>query len=125
MNEETPNEFSPIQHIKERSDLAESLKELNDDTKDAVDGMSGIDLRTRLHFTEIAPILASDTLVSFNFLPKKCIDFTRQKKRLAVSVGGKGRDEIVKITGGYQEEQSGKSLFNKIGGAFGNGGGNK
>ena len=108
-----------IQPINESSDLAESLKELNSDAEEKNTRMSGIDMRTRLHATEIPSILACDTLVAFDFLPQDCLGFTRQKKRLAVSLGGKGREEIVDIVRGKQEQDTGKSVMDRFKGFMG------
>ena len=108
-----------IQPIKEASDLAESLQELNNDFQEPNSRMSGIDLRTRLHFTEIPSILACDTLVAFNMLPQECLNFTRQKKRLAVSINGKGRSEIVDLVRGKKEQDEGRSAFDRIKGFMG------
>lgn len=111
------------QNIIQTSELADSLKELNDDTLDLTTRQSGIDLRTRLHPFEINSILAIDTLVSLGVLPIKCLSYTRQKKRLAVSLLGKGRDDIVKVVSGKRElEQSmspGGGMGDKIAGWFG------
>jgi len=98
----TPN-LNNEMDISEPTELGESLKELNSDTIDNNSRMSGIDLRTRLSMFEIAPILATDALVAFKFLPVDCLSFTRQKKRLAVSLDGKGRSEIVEVIGGKRE----------------------
>ena len=92
-------------HIVEPTELGESLKELNDDTLDKHSRMSGIDMRSRLHYTEISSILGVDTLVMFRLLPVSCLSFTRQKKRLAVSLSGKGREDIVNIVGGKREHE--------------------
>jgi len=92
-----------IQDIIQPTELGESLKELNDDNLDPKSRMSGIDLRSRLHYLEISSILAVDSLVGFKFLPTSCLSFTRQKKRLAVSQDGKGRQDIVTIVGGKQD----------------------
>ena len=108
-----------VQPIQESSDLSESLKQLNDDTTEPSSRMSGIDMRTRLHLTEIPSILACDTLVAFDFLPQDCLKFTRQKKRLAVSLKGEGRKEIVSIVQGKQEQESGRSVFDKMKGFVG------
>ena len=90
----------------EVSELQGSLQELNNDGINELSRTSGIDLRTRLHNTEIASITVLDTLVSLNFLPMSIIPFTLQKKRLAVSLKGKGRAEIVEIVGGKKEQDS-------------------
>lgn len=91
--------------VHESSDLADSLKELNNDKFDTKTKMSGIDLRTRLHRSEITQIMAIDVLVSFGLLPNDCIKLTMQKKRLAVSLEGKGRSEIVNIVGSDREHK--------------------
>lgn len=98
----------------EITELQGSLQELNYDKIDEQTRNSGIDLRTRLFNTEIASITVLDTLVAFNFLPMSIVPFTLQKKRLAVSLKGKGRDEIVDIVRGKREndlEKSGKGMF--------------
>jgi len=89
----------------EVSELQGSLQELNNDKIDVESRNSGIDLRTRLHNTEIASITVLDTLVAFNFLPMSIVPFTLQKKRLAVSLKGKGRDEIVELVAGKRENE--------------------
>lgn len=99
----------------EISELQGSLQELNNDTVNVVNRTSGIDLRIRLYNTEIASITVLDTLVAFNFLPMSIVPFTLQKKRLAVSLKGKGRDEIVELVRGKKEDDS-----NKSSGMFGN-----
>jgi len=90
----TPNEISELQG---------SLQELNNDAVNPLSRTSGIDLRTRLFNSEIASITVLDTLVAFNFLPMSIVPFTLQKKRLAVSLKGKGRDEIVELVAGKRE----------------------
>lgn len=89
--------------IIQATELGESLKELNLDNIDPITRMSGIDMRARLHGLEIASILAMDALVALKFLPTSCLAFTRQKKRLSVSLEGKGRGEVVDIVAGKKE----------------------
>lgn len=99
---------------KEISELQGSLQELNNDDINSQNRTSGIDLRTRLYNTEISSITVLDTLVQFNFLPLSIVPFTLQKKRLAVSLKGKGREEIVNIVQGKRESDQnvgGKGLF--------------
>jgi hypothetical protein len=100
----------------EISELQGSLQELNNDKVDMTNRTSGIDLRTRLYNTEISSIIVVDTLVAFNFLPMSVVPFTLQKKRLAVSLMGKGRDEIVDLVRGKKENdlKSGTSLFGSM-----------
>ena len=102
--------------VQEPSDLAESMKAINDDSLDEGSNMSKIDMKTRLHRTEIAGILSVDTLVSLKVLPQRCLNFTRQKKRLAVSEDGKGRAELVEIVRGKQDQEAkvGQSAFSGL-----------
>lgn len=102
----------------EVTELQGSLQELNNDEIDAKNRTSGIDLRTRLHNTEISSITVLDTLVQFNFLPISIVPFTLQKKRLAVSLKGKGRSEIVDIVRGKREEDVSKGGGGLLGGLF-------
>ena len=103
-----------IQPVVQPTELGETLKELNLDTLDTTIRMSGIDMRARLHHIEVSSILALDALVSLGVLPTKCLAFTRQKKRLSVSLDGKGREEIVNIVAG-KREQDAKAGFGGIG----------
>jgi hypothetical protein len=93
---------------------AELIKEMNRDDIEETTGMSSIDMRARLHNVEITALLAFDAIVGFNFLPKNCLPFTRQKKRLSVSIEGKGRTESRDIFIGKKEEQA-KAGFNIFG----------
>jgi len=86
--------------IKDSTELGDSLKELNNDSVERSTRMSGIDMRSRLHYIEISSILAFDTMIGLRLVPMSCLNFTRQKKRLAVSQNGKGRDDIVDIVAG-------------------------
>ena len=113
------NSDNGITDIKETTELGEALKELNDDNIQPNTRMSGIDMRSRLHFMEVSSILAVDSLVSFKLLPINCLSFTRQKKRLAVSLAGKGRDDIVGIVRGEREKnQADSSIMGKLGSVF-------
>ena len=94
-----------ITSVNETTELGESLKELNDDSIEPGTRMSGIDMRSNLHHIEVSSILAVDSLVAFKFLPISCLSFTRQKKRLAVSIAALGRNNIVDIVGGKKEHE--------------------
>lgn len=117
VSEFNPEEFSPFndrQNIIEENDLSASLKQLNDDTLNNLN-MSGIDLRARLTRSDISCTMIVDSLVMFKFLPKECLNITRQKKRLSVSYLGKGREEMVKIIGGYKDqEKTTSSIWSKM-----------
>ena len=113
---ETIRDNQGITSIQQQTELGETLRELNKDEIEVHTGMSGIDLKSRLHYIEVASILAMDSLVALKVLPTRLIAFTRQKKRLAVSLDGKGRQEMVDVVGRKQEQDKAKSQ----GGGFGN-----
>jgi len=113
---------SGIEPVHEPSDVAQTIKELNDDTV-TFDKFSSIDMKARLHNVEISSIIAVDALVALDFLPEQATHITRSKKRLSVSLKGLGRAEIVQISQGMQDKENGKSMFERMGSFFG--GGNK
>ena len=103
-NDDDPTVSSDnVSNIVQPTELGDTLKELNKDTIEPNTRMSGIDMRARLHPFEISSVLALDALVSLRVLPTSCLAFTRQKKRLSVSLDGKGRDDIVNIVSGKKE----------------------
>ncbi len=125
----TQNIDAGLQPITQPTELGDTLKELNKDAIEENTRMSGIDLRSRLHKFEISSVLALDALVSLGILPTKCLAFTRQKKRLSVSLEGKGRDDIVNIVAGKREQDAKTGMFGGMGDRFksfigGGGGGN-
>lgn len=125
LNKEMPSlsdeyrEDTGIIPITQTTELGDSLKELNKDFIDTQTRTSDIDLRARLHPIEISSILALDALVAFGVCPTKCLAFTRQKKRLSVSLLGKGRKEIVDIVAGKRDlEKDTGSLWSKMTSGF-------
>jgi hypothetical protein len=108
------NQNPNITEIKENTDTSESLKQLNNDDI-GTNKMSNIDMRSRLHESEIGGVLAIDTWVSFGALPLRCMDFTQRKKRLNVSKDGLGRKEMVEMVVGKREaENVAKSGWDKF-----------
>ena len=110
--------------IVESTELGESLRELNRDDFDNNSRMSGIDMRANLNSMEIAPLWAIDVLVSLGMFPKSVSSITRLKKRLSVSIGALGRENIVRIVSGNREhiENTGNGgIMSKIGNMFSGG----
>lgn len=117
----TPFQDEGITSISQPTELGESLKELNKDDIEVQTRMTGIDMRSRLHHSEISSVLALDALVAIGCCHSKMLSFTRQKKRLSVSLEGKGRDDIVNIVSGKKEMEK-QTLGDKFKGFFGMGG---
>ena len=113
------NDDKNIQHIQDSSDIAQTIKELNDDKVER-DSFSNIDMKTTLMNIEISSIIALDSLVALNFLPQKTSFITRSKKRLAISQTGQfnGREQIVRISQGMQQQKTGNSFMERIGNVF-------
>jgi len=101
-------------NISDSTELGEALKKINKDDINPVTKISAIDMRARLFYSEIAGILSIDSLVGFRVLPKECLDFTIRKKRLSVSLDGKGRGEIVKMVIGDREQKSGMGAGDRM-----------
>lgn len=91
-------------NIIQPSESGEAIKSLNDTTLDN-NGMSAIDLRTRLSTNEVSTIMALDVLIGLGAYPHQTMQLTMQRKRLAVSLKGEGRSEIVRISQGLQEQK--------------------
>lgn len=103
-----PDSRIMVQHP---SELGETLKALNDDSLDPSTGMSAIDMKSRINLFERNGVVALDTLVALKVCPRSCLSFTRQIKRLNVSLGGKGRSEFVEVVGGQRKHEENKGGF--------------
>jgi len=103
-----PDNRIMVQHP---SELSETLKQLNDDSLDPHTGMSAIDMKSRINLFERNGVVALDTLVALKVCPRSCLSFTRQIKRLNVSLGGKGRSEFVEVVGGQRKHEENKGGF--------------
>ena len=104
------------QPIVQSTEMGESLRELNEDSLDETTRMSSIDMRSRLHWLQIPAMATFDSLISMRFLPTRCSTITRQLKRLAVSAGGAGREEMVKIISGNRQHEENKGNGGMFGG---------
>lgn len=105
--------FAPINQI---SELGDSLREINKDEIEGNMGMSGVDMRSRLHLWVLPPITAIDSLVSLRVYPHGALFFCRQWKRNCVSLDGLGRREHVEMVAGKRQTDADKnlSLFDKM-----------
>lgn len=113
-----------ITPVVQPTEMGETLQQLNLDEIQLDTRMSGIDLRARLHPMTIPFYGALDSLVGFRIAPQQCLAFTRQMKRLSVSIKGLGRKEIVDLVGGKKEQdaKAGMGGFgDKMKGFFGGG----
>ena len=77
-----------------------------------------IDFNTRLREGEINNIMIIDEFIRMGLFNPEEMSITRQKKRLSVSLDGKGRDEKVRIVAGERERVSGTGFMNKFKGLF-------
>lgn len=92
--------------LRERTELGEVMDTLDKDVLDPETRMTSLDMNTRLNEIEISAMLVIDALTRLGIFPKE-LGLTRQKKRLAVSLEGKGREEKVRIVAGDRETKQG------------------
>ena len=110
----TSNTQTGITSIQQPTELGEALKELNKDVIEGQTRTSSIDMRSILHPVQVHPVSAFEGLVVMGMITKKCLGFSRQIKRNAVSINGEGRRQIVQTTQGKTEVD-----INKAGGVTG------
>lgn len=91
----------------EESDIAQAIKNLNDDSMNPDTKMNAIDMRSNLHPIEISNIVGVDTLVLLRAFPIELLQMTLLVKRLSSSKGGKGREQIVRMTTRNPDDQAG------------------
>ena len=106
--------------FQDKSEVGEVFDNLDRDEELEETRMSHIDFNSRLTSTEIANCITIDELKSLGILPAKA-RITRQKKRLSVSLAGKGREEKVTIASASRgADLSGRSggFMSKIGDFF-------
>lgn len=90
--------------INQPTELGEAMRDLDNDDLDQSTRMSNIDTRSRLTGLELNSLWAIDALVAMKFLPSSCLPISRQRKRLSVSLLGKGREERVQMTIGQRDQ---------------------
>jgi len=86
----------------EKSELGEAFGHLDNDSINEQSGFSNIDFNARLSQMEINNCIVFDELKAKGLLPFDA-NITLQKKRMSVSLGGKGREEKVQIASGQRE----------------------
>ena len=103
--------------LKDKSELGEVMDNLDQDHLDKETRMSSVDFNTRLIPFEISSIMIIDELTRLGIFPQEA-GLTRQKKRLSVSLNGKGREEKVRIIQGERENRTGQGVMNSMAGLF-------
>ncbi len=79
----------------DQTEIGEIFGNMDDDSENDK-GMSNIDFNARLRDSEASACVIIDELKALGILPSS-VSITRLKKRLSVSLEGKGREEKVKI----------------------------
>ena len=112
-----PEDEIDEKQFQEKSELAEVMDGLDQDIQDKITKMSSIDFNTRLNSTERASMVVIDELTRMGLFPENT-GITRQFKRLAVSLEGKGRTEKVQMVCGERENRTGVGAMEKVAGMF-------
>ena len=103
--------------VRDKSELGEVLENLDNDRPDDQSGMSAIDFNTRLSDSDVGCMTIIDEFQRLGILPTN-IGITRQRKRLLVSLNGKGRDEKVQIAATQMGSRSGATFGDRLAGLF-------
>jgi len=101
----------------DEAELSQVMRQMDTDIVDPDTKMSSIDFNSRLNREEISASLIFDEFVRLGILPSG-FGLTRQKKRLSVSLDGKGREEKVAIVNCEREAKAGNSFGSKIASLF-------
>jgi len=113
LEESVIQEASAENFFKEETELFQVMQNMDSDTVDASTKMSSIDFNARLNSHEIQATLVIDELTRLGILPDN-LGLTRQKKRLSISLDGKGREEKVRIVQGEREARAGGGIGDKL-----------
>lgn len=111
--EEDVSKYAMENKLFDEAELAQVLKKLDEDAIDNVSGLSSIDFNARLTRGEVNASIVTDELVRLGLL-RKSVGLSRQKKRLSVSLEGKGREEKVRIVAGEREQRTGGGFFKNL-----------
>ena len=103
--------------LKDKSELGEVMDNLDSDVVSNDTKMSSVDFNTRLDGFEISTIMVIDELTRMGIFPDRA-GLTRQKKRLSVSLQGKGREEKVRIIQGERDNRTGMGVMDRVGSMF-------
>jgi len=98
----------------QETELGSVVKFMNEDSIEKDSSLSSIDPKTRLKEVEISSIVCHDVVIALGALPTECAVTTRSKKRLAVSLDGQGRKEIVEMVRGEKERRTGGSFLSRM-----------
>lgn len=111
-----------ITQIQQPTEVGEAIERLNDTEYDEKRRVSKIDLVTRLSSVQAMFIAQYDIICRMGIVDKNNADITDPVKRLAVSIGGAGRSEIVQIVGAKQDRDvntAGGTMWERMKGVFG------
>jgi hypothetical protein len=104
--------------ITEPPEISEVIKEVFADKIDVDTSMSSMDMKANMHAVEAVSVNIFDALVSFHFLPQSALPLSRQKKRLSLSVDGKGIDSAVEIATAGIERKGGAGFLERVKNVF-------
>ena len=113
--ESTIDQLKDTINFAEKSEMGQIFDNLDNDRIDKSTNMSSVDFNSRLTQSEIASSMVIDELTRLGILPDDS-GITRQKKRLSVSLMGKGREEKVRMIAGEREHRTG--ISGKLQGMF-------
>lgn len=110
------SKLNPIdQQLVQYGEQAEAMEELNKDIINSDTGFSSLDMRGRVNVYEKACFGIHDLVcTSLNCLPRECLDTTRKFLGLSVSLGGKGREELIHMGTGTKKTKMKEGFFKRL-----------
>ena len=105
---------SDVNHLRQPSETAEALKELNRSEIETDSRRSELDKRTRLNRWEINGMIVIDVLVGFEVLSMRCLTPSMSRMSKNISLAGLGRSEIVQIFQAEREQQRNTGIGGQV-----------
>ena len=104
--------------LKQTSETADALYDLNADKKESETRMYSVDQRARLNTDQFKGTTKLDVLTTMQVIPSRAHALSHQAKRNSISLEGKGRDEQIRMAAGVADKNAQKGLMAKLGGMF-------
>lgn len=102
-----------VQTVEQKSEIQGAAEVLFEDKEDASTKLSSVDMRTRLNDSQIPCIAVADELSKLGVIPA-ANSFTRNVKRLNISLNGEGRKELVSIGSGVVQAERGGGMIDGL-----------
>jgi len=114
--DEELDEFAQ-QPIRDIGETEGAIKAFLEDEEDPRTGRSNIDQKTILHEDQVSTLSVTEIMGELGVIPD-AKSFTSKLKRHAISVNGIGRQQVVQLSTGIMQQQSGVGWMERVGNLF-------